>query len=105
MVAIRFGRARGARKACDRPNGRSVIHLGDGRWWDEAAGAWRDGRGRQVPVGLGWCCLPRPRHRLRREHQSHRCLMIHDEPEHRLRRWTSLFRGKALGDLLRRPYG
>ena len=35
----------------------------------------------------------------------HRCLMIHDQPEHRQRRWTFLFRGKALGDLLRGPYG
>jgi hypothetical protein len=34
-----------------------------------------------------------------------RCHMIHDRPEHRRRRWTTLFRRKTLGDLFRGPYG
>ena len=34
-----------------------------------------------------------------------RCHMIHDRPEHRRRRWITLFRRKALGDLFRGPYG
>ncbi len=33
-----------------------------------------------------------------------RCHMIHDRPEHRRRRWATLFRRKALGDLFRGPY-
>ncbi|KOX41416.1 hypothetical protein ADL19_31590, partial [Streptomyces purpurogeneiscleroticus] len=33
-----------------------------------------------------------------------RCHMIHDRPEHRRRRWATLFRRKAAGDLFRGPY-
>ena len=33
-----------------------------------------------------------------------RCHMIHDRPEHRRRRWFTLFRRKAMGDLFRGPY-
>ena len=32
------------------------------------------------------------------------CHMIHDRPEHQRRRWRTLFRRKALGDLFGRPY-
>lgn len=45
---IRFGRAGGQCEHCRRPHGRDVLHLGDGRWWDEAGTCWRDGRGRRV---------------------------------------------------------
>ena len=45
---IRFGRAQGRCEHCRRPHGRDVLHLGDGRWWDEDAGSWRDGQGRGV---------------------------------------------------------
>ena len=33
-----------------------------------------------------------------------RCHMIHDQPEHQRRRWRTLFRRKALGDLFDGPY-
>ncbi|MCJ2062297.1 hypothetical protein MKK63_06225 [Methylobacterium sp. J-088] len=33
-----------------------------------------------------------------------RCHMIHDRPEHQRRRWRTLFRRKALGDLFGGPY-
>jgi hypothetical protein len=33
-----------------------------------------------------------------------RCHMIHDRPEHRRRRWRTLFRRKAAGDLFGGPY-
>ena len=46
---VRFVRARGSCEVCGRPHGTVVKHLGDGRWWDEAEQAWRDGRGRKVP--------------------------------------------------------
>lgn len=45
---IRFVRAGGRCEHCRRPHGRSVLHLGDGRWWDEDALRWRDGRGRTL---------------------------------------------------------
>ena len=62
---VRFGRARGRCERCGRPHGRTVHHLGDGRWWDAEAETWRDGRGREVAppayaeysgcAGPGWC--------------------------------------------------
>ena len=45
---VRFKRAGGHCERCGRPHGRDVIHLGDGRWWDEDRGRWRDGNGRRV---------------------------------------------------------
>lgn len=45
---IRFERAKGRCEHCRRPHGRIVRHLGDGLWWDEDRGSWRDGRGRLV---------------------------------------------------------
>jgi hypothetical protein len=36
---IRFGRAKGCCKACGRPHGRMVYHLGDGRRWNAKAGS------------------------------------------------------------------
>ena len=34
-----------------------------------------------------------------------RCHMLYDRPEHRRRRWLTLFRKKAIGDLFSGPYG
>nr|WP_320453815.1 hypothetical protein [Sphingomonas sp. CFBP8993] len=45
---IRFGRAKGRCEHCDRPHGRAVVHLGDGRWWDDKRSGWRDAKGRKV---------------------------------------------------------
>ncbi len=45
---IRFGRAKGRCEHCGRPHGAVVCHLGDGRWFDEAAGCWRSGKGRAL---------------------------------------------------------
>ncbi|GJE39466.1 MULTISPECIES: hypothetical protein [Bacteria] len=122
-IAIRFGRAKGRCEACKRPHGRMVYHLGDGRWWDGEAGVWRDGRGRITRLTLGVDdLLTRVRTTrvvLAAAHRDHdtsnnananlaafcqRCHMIHDRPEHRRRRWFTLFRRKALGDLFRGPY-
>ena len=46
---IRFERAKGRCECCRRPHGFNVWHLGDGRWWDEEAKTWRNGRGRSLP--------------------------------------------------------
>ena len=35
---------------CRRPHSRLVFHLGDGRWWDEEAATWRNGRGRALSL-------------------------------------------------------
>ncbi len=45
---IRFGRAEGRCEHCGRPHGCDIVHLGNGVWWDDEAGRWRDGQGRRV---------------------------------------------------------
>ncbi|MCJ2080186.1 hypothetical protein [Methylobacterium sp. J-090] len=116
-AVIRFRRAGGACEGCGRPHGRFVYCLKDGRWWDAAYGAWRDRQGRSVAV------LPRldELEGLRRTkvvlaaaHREHdtannadanlvalcqRCHINHDRPEHKRRRWRTLFRRRADGDL------
>ncbi|TIV95094.1 MAG: hypothetical protein E5V85_21865 [Mesorhizobium sp.] len=32
---VRFKRAKGRCERCAQPHGKTVAHLGDGRWWDE----------------------------------------------------------------------
>jgi hypothetical protein len=118
---VRFERAKGRCETCGRPHGRQVQHLGDGRWWDEERGHWRDGRGRRLPrftlpegagvrhtkVVLATAHLDHdPTHNPQRNLKAlcQRCHMIHDRPEHQRRRWRTLFRRKALGDLFSGPY-
>ena len=120
---VRFVRARGRCERCGRPHGRRVWHLGDGRWWDEEAGAWRDGRGREVAAWPGYAesrrLLRRTRVVLAAAHLDHdptnskprnlkalcqRCHMLHDRPEHRRRIRTTLLLRRALGDLFTGPY-
>ncbi len=122
-AVIRFGRAQGRCEGCGRPHGRTVVHLGDGRWWDADVAVWRDGRGRRVRVRPGAVdvlgTVRRTRVVLAAAHRDHdtannaeanlaafcqRCHIIHDRPEHRRRRWATLFRRKALGDLFQGPY-
>ena len=47
-AAIRFRRAKGRCEGCGRPHGRVVVHLGDGRWWDDERYVWRDGSGKAL---------------------------------------------------------
>ena len=122
-AVIRFGRAQGRCEGCGRPHGRVVYHLGDGRWWDPDASCWRDGRGRRARLArsqddvLG--AVRTTRVVLAAAHRNHdtsdnaptnlaawcqRCHLIHDRPEHLRRRWCSLFRRKATGDLFDGPY-
>jgi hypothetical protein len=42
--------AKGRCEHCRRPHSRLVFHLGDGRWWDEEAATWRNGRGRALSL-------------------------------------------------------
>ena len=114
---IRFERAKGRCEGCGRPHGRFVCHLGDGRWWDPERGAWRDGQGRalgRVDAEDLLALISTTRVVLATAHRDHdptnnrlrnlvafcqRCHMLHDREEHRRRRWLTLFRRKALGDL------
>ena len=110
---------------CGRPHGRSVFHLGDGRWWDEEAGTWRSGQGRvlsSLPA-----CPPLPEDPIARTtkvvlaaaHLDHnpgnnrprnlkafcqRCHMLHDREEHQRRRSLTFRMRKALGDLFMGRY-
>jgi hypothetical protein len=122
-AVIRFRRAKGRCESCGRPHGREVIHLGDGRWWDEEQRVWRNGRGRALrwlpPPEAPSPALPRTRVVLACAHLDHdptrnegrnlkalcqRYHLMHDRPEHRRRRWWTLFRRKAIGDLFMGPY-
>lgn len=114
---VRFTRAKGRCEHCDRPHGTTVLHLGDGRWWDAQRGCWRDGKGRRVRVlGNNLLTLIRStRVYIACAHLNHdptrnsprelaalcqRCHMIHDAAEHRRRRWFNAYKLRALGDLL-----
>ena len=114
---IRFERAKSRCEGCGRPHGRFVCHLGDGRWWDPERSAWRDGQGRalgRVDTENLLALISTTRVVLATAHRDHdptnnrlrnlvafcqRCHMLHDREEHRRRRWLTLFRRKALGDL------
>ena len=117
-AVIRFERAKGRCESCGRPHGQIVCHLGDGRWWDPDRQTWRDGEGRRVRRALDTenllAQVRTTRVVLATAHRDHdptnnsprnlvafcqRCHLQHDRQEHRRRRWFTLFRRKALGDL------
>ena len=116
-ASIRFRRAKGRCETCGRPHGRVVLHLGDGRWWDDEAQRWRDGAGK-------WVRRLKPPHSLLERtrttrvvlataHRDHdptnndasnlaalcqRCHILHDREEHlRRRRLTYLGAAGARG--------
>jgi hypothetical protein len=114
---IRFERAKGRCERCRRPHGTIVAHLGDGRWWDEALGAWRSGRGRVLrspAPPTSDTPLRFTRVVLAAAHLDHdlgnnaarnlkalcqRCHMLHAKGEHLRRRRLTYRRQRALGDL------
>ena len=122
-ASIRFGRAKGRCERCGRPHGRLVIHLGDGRWWDEDATVWRNGRGKVItslaePAARDERLLT-TRVILAAAHLDHdpsnnrprnlkafcqRCHMLNDRDEHHRRRRLTLRMRKALGDLFLGAY-
>lgn len=120
--AVRFGRAKGRCEHCGRPHGKLIFHLGDGRWWDDDADLWRDGKGRFVrgkleaplpghtrttKVFLATAHLDNdPGHNDRRNLRAlcQRCHMLHDREEHLRRRRISFLLTRAMGDLFEGPY-
>lgn len=120
---VRFERAKGRCEHCQRPHGRLVHHLGDGRWWDEDLGAWRNGRGRVLARPAGFSVdvpgLRATRVFLAAAHLDHdptnnqlrnlkalcqRCHMLQDREEHRRRRWVTYRMRRAVGNLFLGPY-
>lgn len=124
-AVIRFERAKGRCEQCGRPHCQQVFHLGDGRWWDEDRGTWRDGQGKVlrglppygVPVLYDQARVTRVV--LAAAHLDHdptnngprnlkafcqRCHMLHDAKEHRRQRWLTFRRRKAIGDLFNGLY-
>ncbi len=124
-ASIRFGRAKGRCEHCGRPHGQVVVHLGDGRWWDDEAATWRNGQGRAISGLLG--VVPSTekgtalttRVVLAAAHLDHdpgnnrlrnlkalcqRCHLLHDRKEHQRRRWLTFRMRKALGDLFLGQY-
>jgi len=113
---VRFRRAKSQCEHCGRPHMQTVLHLGDGTWWDRDAAHWRDGQGRKLRRRPGQL-LDRSRVTyvvLACAHLDHdpannvarnlaalcqRCHMLHDAAEHRRARWWNAFRRRALGDL------
>ncbi|CCE98503.1 conserved hypothetical protein (plasmid) [Sinorhizobium fredii HH103] len=115
---VRFERAKGRCEQCSRPHGKAVIHLGDGRWWDEEAEVWRDGRSRVIkkmePPALSDTALKTTLVYLATAHLDHdpghnhpknlkafcqRCHIIHDREEHLRRRRLGFLMTRAIGDL------
>ena len=122
-AVIRFRRAQGRCERCRRPHGGLVYHLGDGRWWDEQASTWRNGKGRALrrlpPLNRLGQPLQSTRVFLACAHVDHdptrntarnlkalcqRCHMLHDKAEHKRQRWLTLRRRRAVGDLFSGRY-
>jgi hypothetical protein len=116
---VRFVRAGGRCQRCRRPHGRTVRHLGNGRWYDEETATWRDGRGRVVAPPPAIAESRTTRVFLAAAHRDHdpgncrprnlralcqRCHILHDRPEHLRRRRLTYLRRRALGDLFLGPY-
>lgn len=122
-ATIRFGRAAGRCERCRRPHGAWVWHLGDGRWWDEGAATWRDGRGRPIAWPADTASFPAQlvgtRVILAAAHRDHdpthnkpgnlvalcqRCHLNHDRTEHLRRRRLAYRARHTLGDLFLGAY-
>ena len=100
-----------------------VVHLGDGRWWDDEQHVWRNGAGKALrrlsPPNSTVLPMRRTRVVLATAHRDHdptnndganlaalcqRCHILHDKPEHLRRRRLTYLARRALGDLFEGPY-
>ncbi len=112
---VRFERAGGRCQDCGRPHLERLRCLPDGRWFDPAAGTWRDRRGRSCrwPDLIDAIRQRSTRVVLAAAHLDHdpgnnrlrnlralcqRCHMLHDRSYHLAQRWVTYRRRYALGD-------
>jgi hypothetical protein len=119
---VRFERAGGRCQGCGRPHLARVRCLPDGRWFDETARTWRDGRGRPArwPDLIDVSHVRLTRVVLAAAHLDNnpannrlanlkslcqRCHMLHDGPFHLAQRWLTYRRRWAMGDLFFGRYG
>ena len=124
--SVRFRRAKGRCERCSRPHGRLVCVFDDGRWYDEDAARWRDGKGKllrsnlpdpvDLSVGFGhwWTKVVIACAHLNHDVSDNasanlaalcqRCHLIHDRPEHLRRRRITYRMRRALGDLFTGVY-
>lgn len=117
---IRFVRAKGRCEICARPHGRLICQLGDGRWFDELAGQWRDDRGEPVEwpdivelsdqknrqIWLGTAHLdqnPGNSASSNLKALCQRCHLRHDRTANLLRRRQRQRARRAVGDLFTGP--
>ena len=118
---IRFQRAKGRCEECGRPHGHRVAQLPDGRWFDAAAGVWRDDAGQRCgnPDLVELAGRKEKQVRLAACHRNHepwaaddaslaawcgRCHLRHDRDEHRRQRRLTWLRRRARGDLFTGAY-
>ena len=118
---VRFERAGGRCQGCGRPHLVALRCLPDGRWFDAAAGTWRDRRGRQarwpdlvegirlrttrVVLAAAHLDSDPTNNRLRNLRAlCQRCHMLHDRPHHLAQRRLTYRLRYALGDLFLGPY-
>ncbi len=117
---VRFRRAGSRCERCARPHLRRVAHLGDGRWWDAEASAWRGSDGALIVLegGVSLARVRTTRVVLACAHLDHdpgnsrpgnlaalcqRCHLLHDAAEHRWQRWWNRYRQRAIRDLYEDP--
>ena len=115
-LRVRFERAGGHCQGCGRPHLTRIQCLPDGRWFDEAAEAWRNRRGKatQGPDLVEATQMRTTRVVLAAAHLDsdpsnnqlanlrclcQRCHMIHDRRHHLAQRWITYRRRYAIGDL------
>ena len=113
---VRFERACGRCQGCGRPHLVRLRCLPDGRWFDEAAGTWRNRRGRpcrwpdlieaarlrttRVVLAAAHLDGDPSNNRLRNLRSlCQRCHVLHDVPHHTRQRWITHRRRWAVGDL------
>lgn len=114
-AAIRFGRANGRCERCGRPHGQAIRQLHDGRWFDEAATAWRgdDGAPALWPDIEAYATIQMKTYHLSAAHIDHdptnsawsnlkalcqRCHLQHDRANNQANRYWRYRARFALGD-------
>ena len=111
---VRFTRARGRCEQCGRRHKTTIVQLGDGRWFDDAAGLWRDDKGELAPWPdlVEWTAAAQKHVITAAAHLDHdpanvasikalcgRCHLRHDRAHHLAQRRITYRLRRAMGDL------